>query len=129
MEFFITTDSWWETRIDKVTSVMHDYHIKHFFANKNYGSSVNKIAIILMCREPHLKFKQRIRFLKQEKILYMDIILDYYQFMDVDQKVRERQVAEKLIAEVPAIIAKYKFPDFNLPKFEKDFKKFMSQLL
>jgi len=129
VDFFITTDSWWETKIDKVADVIIDKGAKLFFYKKNYGGSVNKIAIILMCREPQLKFKQRIRFLKQEKILYMDIMLDYYKFMDVDQKTRERQVAEKLIAEVPAIIAKYKFPDFDLPKFEKDFKKIMGQLL
>ncbi|HTB99705.1 MAG TPA: hypothetical protein VK705_03390 [Ferruginibacter sp.] len=129
MEFFITSDSWWETKVDKVVSTLYHLGYDRFFDKRNYGNSVNKIAIILMCREPHLKFKQRIRYLNEEKILYIDIMLDFYQFMDVEQKIRERQVAEKLISEVPPIIAKYKFPDFDLPKFEKDFKKFMSQLL
>ena len=49
--------------------------------------------------------------------------------MEIDQKEREKIVIEKIINEVPAILAKYKLTDFNLEKFEIDLKKWMKKIL
>jgi hypothetical protein len=118
-----------ETKVDKVMRAIYDTGYRHFFDEHIYGDTVHGICIILMCRDPYLKFKQRIRFSKKEKKLYMDIMLDYNQFIDVDQLVRNTIVAKKLIIEVPQIIAKYKFKDFNLSKFELDWKGFIERIM
>jgi len=56
-------------------------------------------------------------------------MLDFDQFKRIDQQERNKIVAEKFIAEIPAIIAKYKFQDFDLKKFTADLSKFMKKLI
>lgn len=129
MRLFITCDIAIETKVDKARDAICDTEFRRFFDEKTYGTSIEGISLFLMCRAPYLKFKQRIRFLKKEKKLYMDIMLDYNQFINVEQAVRNRIVVEKLIIEVPQIIAKYKFKDFDLPEFEKDFKRFLKKAI
>jgi hypothetical protein len=129
MRLTILGDISGETKVDEVIFALNDTGYRRFFDEQNYGEEVNGICIVLMCRAPYLKFKQRIRFSKKEKVLYMDIMLDYNQFIDVDQSVRNRIVAEKLITEVPQIISKYKFKEFNLPKFEADWKEIIGKII
>lgn len=59
----------------------------------------------------------------------MDIMLDFDELIKIDQNAREKVVVEKLIEEVPVIIRKYKLVDFNLLRFEKDLRKWMSKML
>ena len=122
MRFFITYDANWEAGLDEVLHNIHDHAIEDFFAARDYGSSIEHIAIFLICRNPAYNFKQRIRFLKKEKTLYMDIMLDLDEFKRIDQTKRERIVAGKLVKEIPPVVAKYKFADFDLAKFETDLK-------
>ncbi|RDI13194.1 hypothetical protein [Flavobacterium sp. AG291] len=129
MRVNILCDIYWESRVDWVTHALSDAGYRNFFDEQDYGSSINNLVIIMMCRDSYLNFKQRIRFSKKEKTLYMDIMLDLDQFMKIAQKEREEIVVDKLISEVPLIIAKYKFKDFNLLAFEKDFKIQMSKIL
>lgn len=129
MRLFITCDIYWESRVDWVLEALYESGYKSFFEEQDYGSSINSLVIILMCRDSYLNFKQRIRFSKKEETLYMDIMLDLEQFMKNTQKEREEIVVDKLISEVPLIIAKYKFRDFDLLTFEKDFKIQMSKIL
>jgi hypothetical protein len=129
MRFFITYDANWDAKVDKVVSAINKTSCEAFFERQNYGTSLEGVAVILMCRDPSLNFKQRIRYSKKEKELYLDIMLDFLQFVKIEQKERDKIVAEKLIAEIPPIIARYKFEDFNLPKFEKDLVKCMKKML
>ena len=129
MRLFITCDSWWEAKVDKVLDTLHDTGYIRYFLMQNYGSSLDCVGIVLMCRDPNLNFKQRIRFARKEKTIYLDIMLDLNQFLVISQKERERIIVEKLISEVPPIIAKYKLADFNLAKFETDLKFWMSKIL
>jgi hypothetical protein len=73
-----------------------------------------------MCHEPSLNLKQRIRLSKKEKIIYVDIMLDYTLFMKIDQNKRNEIVISKIKNEIPPIISKYKFEDFDLLRFEND---------
>jgi len=82
-----------------------------------------------MCRDPYLNFKQRIRFEKKSSWLSLDIMLDFDQFKNLDQNQRNKIAAEKFISEIPAIIAKYKFKDFDLERFSADLSKFMKKLI
>lgn len=56
-------------------------------------------------------------------------MLDLPRFLDIAQKEREKIIVDKLIAEIPPIITKYKLEDFNLTKFETDLKNWMSKIL
>jgi len=129
MDLFITCDANWEARINKVLYALQDTGCQAFFAKRNYGDPINGIRIVLMCRYPYLKFKQRIRFYKKDGWLYLDLMLDINQFESIDQNERNKIVAKKFIDEVPAIIAKYKFKGFDLQRFTIDLSKFMKKLI
>ncbi|MDR7212734.1 hypothetical protein [Flavobacterium piscis] len=120
MDFGITADSWWETRVSDTLSLIPHREFRDFFYLKNYGTDLDKFVVVLMCRHTEYNFKQRIRFIKKEKALYMDIMLDFDLFVKITQEERNKIVFEKLIKEVPEIIAKYKFKDFDLDKFKED---------
>jgi len=129
MRLFITCDINWESRVNWVLDTLYESGYVSFFEEQIYGSAIDSIVVVVMCRNPDLNFKQRIRFSKKEKKLYLDIMLDFKYFVKINQKEREQIVVNKLITEVPLIISKYKFKDFNLPKFEIDFRNQMSKIL
>ncbi len=56
-------------------------------------------------------------------------MLDLPHFVEVSQKEREKMIVNKLIAEIPPIITKYRLEDFNLVKFETDLKNWMTKIL
>ncbi|WP_295794145.1 hypothetical protein [Mucilaginibacter sp.] len=127
MRFNILCDADWESGIDKVLSALSGFGYRRIFDEKDYGSSIDGITIILMCKNPEFNFKQRIKHSKKEKKVYMDIMFDLYQFSKIEQKEREKIVAQRLISEVPSIIGKYKFEDFDLVRFTDDLKKLLEK--
>lgn len=127
--FNILADFYWESGVDKVLDRLSAIEYRRFFVEQCYGSSLEGITVVLMCQNPDLNLKQRIRFSKKEKKIYLDLMLDLNQFLLIDQRQKERVAAEKLIKEIPVIISKYKLDDFNLSKFELDLKKALSVLL
>ena len=127
MRFFITYDANSEANIDEVLNALDDFCFDEYFAEKGYDDSGIKIAVVLMCRDPRLKFKQRIRFSKKENTLYMDIMLDLEQMKSADSGTRKKIVAEKLVNEIPQIVAKYKFKDFDLKRFSSDLSNWFKQ--
>jgi|LakMenEpi03Aug12_release.lakeMendotaPanAssembly.Ray.scaffolds.fasta_scaffold587122_2 hypothetical protein len=129
MRFFITCDSFWEAQVDKVIDRIDDTGYKRYFSEQDYGTSLDGITVVLMCQAPNLNLKQRIRLSKKEKKIYLDIMLDLPHFLEIAQKEREKIIVDKLIAEIPSIITKYKLEDFNLMKFETDLKNWMSKIL
>lgn len=56
-------------------------------------------------------------------------MLDLPHFLEIAQKDKEKIIVDKLIAEIPPIITKYKLEDFNLAKFETDLENWMSKIL
>lgn len=127
--FNILADFYWETQIDKVLDSLSNTGYRRFFLDQDYGTSLDGITVVLMCQDPNLNLKQRIRFSKKEKNLYLDIMLDLPHFLEILQKEREEIIVDKIITEVPQVIAKYKFKDFELVRFEKDLKKWMRKIL
>ena len=127
--FNILADFYWETNSDKVLDLLSDTGYRRFFLEQNYGSSLEGLTVVLMCQDPNLKLKQRIRLSKKERKIYLDIMLDLNQFMGLIQKEREKIIVEKLLSEIPPIIAKYKLEDFNVSKFEMDLQSQMSKIL
>ena len=127
--FNILADFYWEAHIDKVLDALSDKGYRRYFSEQDYGSSLEGITVVLMCQDSNLNLKQRVRQSKKEKKIYLDIMLDLNQFLTISQKERERIIVEKLISEIPPIVAKYKLDDFNLSKFEADLQNWMSKIL
>jgi hypothetical protein len=120
MHFFITADSNYETRTgDVITKISGP--MRRYFLEKDYGSSIEGIVIVFMCRDPKIAFKQRIRFSKKDKKLYMDTMMDYESMVSApNDEARFNLIKEKLVMELPLIINKYKFPEFDQEKFILD---------
>ncbi len=56
-------------------------------------------------------------------------MLDLDQFRIIDLATKEKIVAEKLLTEIPRIIAKYKFKNFDLQMFENDLMILVKKLI
>ncbi len=127
MHFFLTGDYNWESKVDHA---IRNLALKDFFRNRNYGEDISGgISVVLMCRDPALGFKQRIRFSKKNQALSMDVMLDLPFFVSATHSQRREEVARKLIAEVPRVIGKYKFKNFNLASFSGDLEETVSEQL
>jgi len=128
MDFVVLCDADWESRVSKVVSALSDTGYLHFFQEHSYGESLKGIVVALICQDPDLNLKRRIRFSKVEKTIYMDIMLDLNLFKKLEQKERNKIAIEKIIAEVPLIIKKYKINDFSLAKFMADVNNFFKKV-
>ena len=123
MRFFTTSDANSESKINEILNALDDSYFNEYFADKYYDDSGIEMAVVFMCRDPRRNFKQRIRFVKKENTLYMDIMLDLNVMSCSDSETRRRIVGDKMVNEIPEIIHKYKFNDFDLPRFTKDLRE------
>jgi hypothetical protein len=121
MKFFVTCDANIESGIDKVIYGMNK-EFDAYFGNRFYDDTGIEMAVILMCRDPRWNFKQRIRFKKKDNCLYIDIMFDLPVMEQTDAGTRKRIVAQKMTNEIPQIVAKYKFKDFDLTRFAADLR-------
>lgn len=127
MRFSLLCDAHQDAGLDKVIFRFTDLGLRRYFEERNYGETLAGITIVLMCRNPALKFKQRIRHSKKERKLYMDIMLDLDQLRQMTQQQREQTVAASMLAELPPVLKKYKFDNFDLNAFETDFRNWCMQ--
>jgi hypothetical protein len=96
------------------------------FVDKYYGSSVGSIGAILICRPQD--FKQRMRFLKGERRLTYDILLDFESVKNapIDEK---KEIIKRRIVEISEqTFSKYKFDDFDKEAFLRDLKKIVESI-
>lgn len=100
---------------------------KHFLAQE-YGAGLNRIGVILMCRNPNLNFKRRIQFAKKEKTLFMDVMLDLNKMRLLEHRARKKIILERLTEEIPAILRKYSFSDFEESRFVEDLKSWLKSI-
>lgn len=130
MRFGITSDTNFETKVgDQVVTKFPSREIEDWLYFKNYGNDLVEIFIVLMCRNPEYNFKQRIRMDRKEKILYIDLMLDYNYFTsNITQQDRITVVAKKITEEIPLIVKKYKFKDFKIDLFMKDLNGYLKQI-
>jgi hypothetical protein len=98
---------------------------RQHFVPKNYGPGLLGIGIVLMCQDPALNLKRRIRHSKNESKLYMDIMLDLPTMKVAAPEERKRLVAQRLLDEVPEVLSGYKLPDFNKDAFVSDFREWI----
>jgi hypothetical protein len=127
MDVFITSDANSESGVGEVIDEICGATGKHF-ATRAYGLGLHGLAVILMCRNPDLNFKRRLRFSKKDKMLYMDIMLDFEQMRQAVHEVRKKMIAERVANEVPIILNKYSIPDFDVARFVEDLKTWLKEI-
>lgn len=129
MRFDITSDTHHEAKIYQFMDAFRATELQYWLNFKNYGNDLEEIFIVLMCRNPEYNFKQRIRMDRKDKILFMDLMLDYNYFTsNITQEDRINAVAKKIIEEVPPILKKYKFKDFDADLFINDLKMYFIEI-
>ncbi|TNL47259.1 hypothetical protein [Acinetobacter bereziniae] len=77
-----------------------------YITSENYGSDLNGVVIILVCRKPEIILKKRLRLSKKEKMLYMDIMLDYDLFNNMEFEQRVTQICKMLLVELSQVLKK-----------------------
>ena len=127
MHLQITSDANEESGVGSVIDEMSGPTKKHFIS-KEYGKGLDGIVIVLMCRNPDLDFKQRIRFSKKEKMLYMDLMLDLAQMIQITDKERNQAVIDIIAAQAPEVIQKYSIPDFDAIRFVEDLRSWLKEV-
>lgn len=126
MDFRVACDANVESKLSQIKFGLNDAFEK-YFGDRFYDDSGIAIFVVLTCRDPAHNFAQRIRFSKKENCLYMDLMFDLGTMIRADFVEGKRIVGEKMVVEVPQIIAKKKFKNFDLPRFSADLREWFEQ--
>lgn len=124
MRVSILSGTHWEAKVDHATWTLS---LNAFFAARDYGPQLTSLVVILMCRDPELNFRRRVRLDRKTSTLYLDIMLDLSEMRSLGHA--GRRSAQRLTAEIPPTIAKYRLPDFDLPTFTHDFRNIIEEQL
>ncbi len=123
----ITSDANEESGVGEVVDEISGPTRKHF-ALKEYGAGLHGIGVVLMCRDPELNFKRRLRFSKKDKKLYMDVMLDLEEMSQSSHERRKQIILERLAEEIPATLSKYSIRDFDGVRFVKDLRAWLKEM-
>jgi hypothetical protein len=121
----ISSDANEESEVGRVLADISGATRRHFLA-KDYGIGLLGVVVVLMCRNPALNFKRRVRFSKREKMIFMDVMLDLNEMRRAQHEGRKRAITERLADEVPTVIHGYSIGDFDEPRFAEDLKGWLS---
>lgn len=128
MIFYVTGNVDEQSGINDVLCMIST-SIHHSFIDNQYGcESLQNLSLVLICRDPRLNFKQKIRLRKADKCLEIDIMLHLPDIIRMSEGERYSHVAKKLIVEIPEIIQKYinnkKAVGFDLARFTQDLNEY-----
>ncbi len=110
----------WESRVDRTLRELDDSRFNRFLESQDYGSGLDCIAVFFVCLDPSPDLKQEIElkreksFYRDERILYMDIMLDLPTmrgFSVVDFASRRQIVAQRLAK--CEILSRFDVADFR----------------
>jgi hypothetical protein len=116
MNLNILCDANWESKIDHALKVL-DTGVMN---ERDYGDGLVKLVVILNCRDPALEHKQRIRFSRKEKILYIDVMLELETFIRATHVSRRRRISEALLQQLGSAMKTRKIANFNVEEFMQD---------
>ncbi|TCV78148.1 hypothetical protein [Sulfurirhabdus autotrophica] len=116
-----------ESGVGQVLDALSDSGYRSYFQEKVYGTGLIGVTVIMMCQDPKLKLKRRVRLSKTDRKLYIDIMLDLLEMKGATPNKRKRIVVERLSKEVPEIVSKYKMDDFDGARFLDDFEIWIVQ--
>lgn len=122
MRFNLLFDADWESGLNRVLDDLSNLGYRRHFEARHYDDGLVGVTVVLMCQDPALHLKRRVRYARAEKKLYMDIMLDLSGMKAIDHEARKRLVLDRLVAEVPAIIAKYCVAGFDSEHFVSDLR-------
>jgi hypothetical protein len=125
MKFNILCDSEWDSMVSTALRELSRTGYRSLFEERDYGPGLRGLIVGFICRDPGLKFKRRIRFVKKEKNLYMDIMLSLDQMRHAKPDVRKRMILERLSEEVPTTLHKYVIPNFDAARFIADLNSWL----
>lgn len=63
----LTTDSDIETGVGDASMIIASNDFYKFMEGQKYGRDIKHLGILFICRDPELKFKQRIKYIKKTK--------------------------------------------------------------
>ena|SRR2546430_10123451 len=119
MHFRITCDANKESGVGEVVDELSGPTRKHFVP-RDYGSGLPRLGVVLMCRDPALNFKRRVRFSKKDQTLYMDVMLHLPEMIPLPHEERRGIIIDRLEQEIPEILNKYDFDNFDRSRFNSD---------
>ena len=125
MHFRITSDANQESGVGEVVCDLSGPTRKHFVP-RDYGSGLPRLAVVLMCRDPALNFKRRVRFAKKNQTLYMDVMLHLPEMVPLTHHERCRVIIQRMEREISEALSKYNFADFDRPRFESDLQNWFA---
>ena len=122
VNIWMTCDANWETYTPRILDVLLEG--VDFFEQRFYGGEVERLSLIMVCREPEFEFSQRSKFYRKKRELYTDIMLDYRLMVAGSMSMNDRMnyVAEQIFLQLSADFKKRKFSDFNSIDFLADMK-------
>lgn len=124
MRLFITSDSHWESRVDRVLGELSG-GFEEKFARKTYGRGVVEFGIVVMCRRPEVEFHRRRRYQAGPAIFGMDVFLPFEAMRDATMEERRRIFAQGMCDEIQMAFAERKtpIPDFDVHAFLLDLRE------
>jgi hypothetical protein len=96
------------------------------FSDREYGAGLVGVVAVLMCQDPALDLKQRVRHSKKDKTLYVDVMLDYTSMCAASPSFREGLVFREIITQVGTITARRKIADFDSTAFLSDLRDWLT---
>ena len=101
---------------------------EHHFERTDYGCGLLGVGVVLMCRDPHLKFKRRVRLEKATRTLYLDVMLDLDRLQWTDEATRQRIVLQRLVEDLGELLRRRAVPNFDAARFVADLEGYLLQL-
>ena len=101
--------------------------LRRHFVPKEYGAGLLGIVVVLMCRDSELVFERRIRFARQEKKLYMDVMLNFENMRANSSASRKSVIAGRIIGEIRAVVEELKIEQFELNGFLSELNSWFDQ--
>jgi hypothetical protein len=126
MDFKVTIE--WDYQIGMPYEKVLDFldTIQNDFTNKDYGSSVSRIFVVMSALFRDLK--QRKRFKKDIGRFDYDIILDYFLVKNSPIEEKKKIIRQQMIDITEETFSKYKFDDFDKSAFLADFKSIVNSV-
>lgn len=128
MRFRLLSDAHWEARVDAATDALDDRGLVEHFERRDYGKGLQGLTVILMCQDPELSLKRRVRHSKKESKLYMDIMLDLPWMISAKPEERKKEIVTRLYDEVPEVLSRYQIPDFDKERFVRELRSWLDAL-
>lgn len=113
---------------DDLIFSINNNKLDDYFIPKSYGNDLNKIFIVSRCLKKENEYKPSIRLRKSDSTLLIDIMFDLKSMIKATKRERREIFIKKINEELPPIIKKYKFKDFDLERFMADFNTYVKEI-